>query len=143
MYNVELNISCNFINRRLGILKINNLAIIGCYLPHNDNQNNESNDFEFNMNISLLDENIAMLTSKGYNCMLIGDFNVDLEKENSRRSSLCEMLKKYKLVLWTSYMNSVYSILSSREPMELTSTIVGSTTSLQEMTITAFLHVTS
>lgn len=80
---VDENLKCNseFLNNRIGILKINKLAIINVYLIHFNGS--KSSTLEYEADISLINNAINNLKSNGYETILMGDFNTDFSKNNS------------------------------------------------------------
>lgn len=95
--NSELNSTCTFISRNIGILKINKLAIIGVYLAYKDSTDTKSSEMQFELECNLLRESINDLENNGYEVIIMGDFNVDFAKPHKHNKILIQMMNMYNL----------------------------------------------
>ena len=69
----NLKVKVNFISRRIGQLKLNNLCLLGVYLSANDNSQRSIIDLE--AELELIFHTVLSRRKEGYNCIIIGDFN--------------------------------------------------------------------
>lgn len=95
--NSELSFTCRFISRRIGLMTINKLAIIGVYLPSRGDNDSERL-MEYESEIETISTTISELSAKKFELLLIGDFNADFNRLDSRLKLLKSMLDKHNLV---------------------------------------------
>jgi len=79
--NKYINVSkCEFRNNNIGIIYINNLAIINVYLPYYKGTN-DGNTVKFEQDLNWLTEKVVKLKLEGKEVSIYGDLNTDLSKE--------------------------------------------------------------
>jgi len=96
----NLNAKCKFISRRTGILMINQLAIIGSYLPSHDSR--PSTEVSFKKELLQIEQEYIKLRSKNYEVMIIGDLNIDrnrIAKNYKRKDAFNTFLENSSLVI--------------------------------------------
>jgi hypothetical protein len=89
----NLKAKCRFISRRTGVLTINKMAIIGTYMPSYDGR--PSTEIAFKKELLQIEQEITKLENKDYEVILIGDLNVDLNrnvKNYTRKNAFAQFL---------------------------------------------------
>jgi len=89
----NLKTKVNFISRRIGQLKLNNLCVIGVYLSANDNSQRSIIDLEAELELAF--QTVQLRKKEGYNCLIIGDFNIDVSKTSPRSNLLLNLLNQH------------------------------------------------
>lgn len=79
----DLKVSCVFLSDRIGVIKINNLAVVGVYMVFYGGKNRVDNELEYAQDISMLDSTIIDLKSKKFEVVIVGDFNTDIRRDYS------------------------------------------------------------
>ncbi|CAF0820346.1 unnamed protein product [Brachionus calyciflorus] len=82
---------CSFLNDRIGILKLNRLVIFNLYLICNNSSS--ENNLIFQSDLELIRESIKSFRSKGFEILVLGDFNTDINKNNKRTKSFLDFVK--------------------------------------------------
>ena len=85
------------ISNRIGQLRLNKLCIIGVYLTYNDNTPTSLIDLE--AKLELVFQTVRNRQNEGYECLIIGDFNVDMLKQPERSNLLTNYLNTFKYEL--------------------------------------------
>lgn len=117
IFNSELNVACSFPSRRIGILKLNKLAILGVYLPSADSTNKTVEEIEYRTEIEILDKCLSEQNLKGYEVVVVGDFNKDFDRACYRTELLSKLMRKHSLIaLDRHYKQDInYTYLSKGE----------------------------
>jgi len=100
-----------FISNRIGQLRLNKLCILGVYLPYNNNKDSINSLIEFEAELELVFQTIKLRQQEGYECIVIGDFNCDMNKHPERSNILSNYLTafKYELVDQIHELSSNYT----------------------------------
>lgn len=93
----NLKARVKFLSNRVGQLRLNNLCIIGVYLTYNDNTPRSLIDLE--AELELVFQTVRNRKNEGYECIILGDFNVDMYKHPERSNMLSNYLNSYKYEL--------------------------------------------
>ncbi|CAF1049072.1 unnamed protein product [Brachionus calyciflorus] len=88
----NLNTKCLFLNDRIGILNINKLVIYKVYLSCN-NVTSE-NRLTFQSDLEILNESILNFKCKGFEVVVLGDFNTDLSQKGERTNDFNNFINK-------------------------------------------------
>ena len=91
----NLNAKCKFISRRTGILIVNNLAIIGTYLPSHDGR--PSTEITLKNELLLIELEYKRLITNNYEVMIIGDLNIDISRNYKRAAKLKEFITELNI----------------------------------------------
>jgi len=96
---VDSNLKCKvkFLSNRIGQLLLNKLCLIGVYLTCNNNHINSLIDFE--AELELIFQTVKNRQKEGYECLILGDFNVDLNKHSTRSNLLQNYLNTFRYEL--------------------------------------------
>jgi exonuclease III len=96
---VDSNLKCKvkFISNRIGHLLLNKLCLIGVYMTCNDSDINSLIDFE--AELELIFQTIKNKQKEGYECLILGDFNVDMNKHGIRSNLLQNYLNTFRYEL--------------------------------------------
>ena len=88
--------SIDFINERISYIRLNNIAVIGVYMPFND----QTKMGKFNLEIELNNvmQAFEQLKKEGYETLIIGDFNCDVKRLNSYDKIFNRVLKENELI---------------------------------------------
>jgi len=93
----NLKARVKFLSNRVGQLRLNNLCLIGVYLTYDDNTPRSLIDLE--AELELVFQTVRNRTNEGYECIILGDFNVDMYKHPERSNMLSNYLNTYKFEL--------------------------------------------
>ena len=78
-------------SKRIGVLKINKLAMVQVYLPFFEN--NDAAKLEFKIETATLEQTIAELEKSGHEIIVIGDFNCNFDEQNANTKEMKRLLK--------------------------------------------------
>ncbi len=108
---VDNNLKCRvkYLSNRVGQLRLNNLCILGVYLTYCDSSLRSFIDLE--AELELIFQTVSIRQKEGYDCLIIGDFNIDMVKHPERSNLLQNYLNtfKYELLDQKHEMSSNYT----------------------------------
>ncbi len=96
----NLNVNCRFISRRTGIITLNQLAIIGSYMPSYDGR--PSTEIAYKKELFQIEQERNKLLARNYEVIIIGDLNVDINrqvKNYKRKTSFTDFINQNDLVI--------------------------------------------
>lgn len=93
----NLKARVKYLSNRVGQLRLNKLCVIGVYFTYNDSSPRSLIDLE--AELELVFQTVRNRTNEGYECIIIGDFNVDMLKHPTRSNLLSNYLNTYKYEL--------------------------------------------
>jgi hypothetical protein len=94
----NLNAKFRFISRRTGIVTVNQLAIIGTYMPSYDGR--PSTEIAYKKELLQIEQEKLKLESKNYEVIIIGDLNVNrVVKNYKRKESFINFLSKNEMII--------------------------------------------
>ncbi len=87
----------------ISVLKIRGTAIIGVYLPHEG-----KDEIKFRKSIAKMHELVKQFEENNMEVIIVGDFNSDLRRKNSRNTKqLVTFMKKFELIPYESVFDQV------------------------------------
>ena len=99
--NKDINAVFTKLNERIGLIKINKLAIIGVYLPYFggiDAQKRDSNAFEYESCLAILKQITHDQRLLGMELIILGDFNTDFTRTNKQSIQLAAFMRDTKMI---------------------------------------------
>jgi hypothetical protein len=91
VHNVTLKSKCYFENYRIGVLKYENLAIIGAYMIY-ESKSKPENETQFLCDLETIRRIYNNLMSEGYDAFITGDLNTDFNRPSPFRSHLLSLM---------------------------------------------------